>query len=150
LREEAWQQLQAPRLGKTILVTDRDDWTDAAIVRGYRSQHHEEAAFRDLKNPRFLSVRPQGHWTDQKIRVQVFCCVLAWLLGSRLRREVTRHGLQLSLPQVLEALGEIREVGVVDPARGAEPARLQVTLSEMTPTQQALYDALKLGRLRAP
>ena len=39
-REEAWQQLQATRLGKTILFTDRTDWTDAEVVRGYRSQHH--------------------------------------------------------------------------------------------------------------
>jgi transposase len=150
LREEAWQQLQATRLGKTLLFTDRDDWSDAAIVRGYRSQHHVEAAFRDLKNPRFLSLRPQWHWTDQKIRVHVFCCVLALLLCSLLRREVAQHGIDLSLPQLLEALGQIREIGVVYPGSRAEPARVEVTLSEMTPTQKAVYDALRLGRPRAP
>jgi len=119
LREEAWQQLQATRLGKTLLFTDRDDWSDAAIVRGYRSQHHVEAAFRDLKNPRFLSLRPQWHWTDQKIRVHVFCCVLALMLCSLLRREVAQQGIHLSLPQLLEALGQIREIGVVYPGGSA-------------------------------
>lgn len=151
LREEAWQHLQATRLGKTILFTDRDDWTDAAIVRGYRSQHHVEAAFRDLKNPKYLSLRPQWHWTDQKIRVHVFCCVLALMLCSLLRREVAQRGINLSLPVLLEELGQIREVGVVYPTtRKGERARVEVTLSEMTPTQHALYEALGLGRHRAP
>src|SRR5205085_12697581 len=67
-REEAWQQLQATRLGKTILFTDRTDWTDAVVVRGSRNQHHVESAFRDLKHVKHLSLRPQRHWTDQKIQ----------------------------------------------------------------------------------
>jgi transposase len=49
-REEAWQQLQATRLGKTILFTDRDDWTDAEVVRGYRNQHHVEDTCRCGRN----------------------------------------------------------------------------------------------------
>ena len=31
-REEAWQQLQATRLGKTILFTDQNEWSDAQIA----------------------------------------------------------------------------------------------------------------------
>ena len=36
--------LQKTLLGKNILFTDNHDWTDAEIVRGYRSQHHVETA----------------------------------------------------------------------------------------------------------
>ena len=36
----AWEQLQKTLLGKTLLFTDNDDWTDPEIVRGYRAQHH--------------------------------------------------------------------------------------------------------------
>jgi transposase len=148
-REAAWQQVQATRLGKTILFTDRTDWTDAAVVRGYRSQHHVESAFRDLKHVKYLSLRPQRHWTDQKIQVHVFYCVLALMLCSLLRRELDRRGIKRSLPALLEELGQIREVCVVYPAAepGAEPT-LQLTLTELTEEQRALYQALDLGRYR--
>jgi hypothetical protein len=59
-----------------------------------------------------------------------------------LRREVVHHGMDLSLPQLLEALGQIREIGVVYPGSRPEAARVQVPRSEMTPTQHALYEAL--------
>jgi transposase len=148
-REAAWQQVQATRLGKTILFTDRTDWTDAEVVRGYRSQHHVESAFRDLKHVKYLSLRPQRHWTDQKIQVHVFYCVLALMLCSLLRRELDRRGIKRSLPALLEELGQIREVCVVYPAAepGAEPT-LQLTLTELTEEQRALYQALDLGRYR--
>jgi transposase len=148
-REEAWQQLQATRLGKTILFTDRDDWTDAEMVRGYRNQHHVEAAFRDLKNVKHLSLRPQRHWTDQKIRVHVFYCVLALMLCSLLRRELDRLGIRRSLLALLEELGQIREVCVVYPATesGEEPT-VQITMTELTEEQRILYQALDLGRYR--
>jgi transposase len=145
--EGVWQQLQETRLGKTILFTDRDDWTDAAVVRGYRNQHHVESAFRDLKDVKHLSLRPQRHWTDQKIQVHVFYCVLALMLCSLLRRELDRRGIRRSLPSLLEELGQIREVCVVYPAAapGAEPT-LQMTLTELSEEQRALYQALNLGR----
>ncbi len=148
-REAAWQQLQATRLGKTILFTDRTDWTDAEVVRGYRSQHHVESAFRDLKHIKHLSLRPQRHWTDQKIQVHVFYCVLALMLCSLLRRDLDRRGIKRSLPALLEELGQIREVCVVYPAAepGAEPT-VQLTLTELTEEQRALYKALDLGRYR--
>ena len=147
-REDAWQQLQATRLGKTILFTDRTDWTDAEVVRGYRSQHHVESAFRDLKH-KHLSLRPQRHWTDQKIQVHVFYCVLALMLCCLLRREVDHRGIKRSLPVLLEELSQIREVCVISPAAkpGSEPT-LQLTLTELTEEQRALYKALDLGRYR--
>ena len=147
--EAAWQQLQATRLGKTILFTDRTDWTDAEVVRGYRSQHHVESAFRDLKHVRHLSLRPQRHWTDQKIRVHVFYCVLALMLCGLVRRELDRRGIKRSLPALLEELSQIREVCVIYPATEpeAKPA-IQLTLTELTEEQAALYKALDLGRYR--
>jgi transposase len=149
--EEAWQQLKAGRLGKTILFTDREDWTDAQLVKGYRGQHHIEAAFRNLKDTHHLALRPQRHWTDQKIQVHVFYCVLALMLCSLLRRQLHNQGIERSLERLLEELGQIREVGVVYPAATprAEP-EVRVTLTELSPSQRALYDALGLGRYRSP
>jgi transposase len=147
----AWRDLQRTLLGKTILFTDQADWSDAQIVRGYRGQHQVESAFRCLKSPYHLSLRPQRHWTDQKIRVHVFSCVLALLLCSLLRRELHRQGIDRSIPALLEELSQIREVGIVTAGRTeGEPPRLEMTLSRLTEEQRRLYEALDLGRYEVP
>jgi transposase len=148
--EEAWQRMQAEWLGKTILFTDQDEWSDARIVRGYRSQHHVEDAFRDLKNTEHLALRPQRHWTDQKIRVHVFYCVLALTLCGLLRRELHNKGIKRSLVAILEDLGQIKEVALRYATTGGAAPLWQVTLTQRTEDQQALYDALDLGRYRSP
>jgi len=146
----AWQQLQKTLLGKTLIFTDNDDWSDAEIVRGYRAQHHVEAAFRQMKDPHHIALRPQYHWTDQKIEVHIFCCVLALLLVSLLTRQMHRRGITLSSTTLLESLSAIREVGVLFPPtdKSASP-RLQMTLSSLSTEQRSLYEALDLARYLA-
>ena len=112
-------------LGKTLIFTDNADWTDDEIVRGYRAQHHVESAFRSIKNT--FALRPQ--WTDQKIAVRVFCCVLALLLCSLLQREMHRRGLTKSAFELVDQLGRIREIGVIYPSK--KPV-VRMTLSQMT------------------
>lgn len=147
----AWESLQRTLLGKTLLFTDNDDWSDAEIVRGYRSQHHVESAFRAMKDPLHISLRPQHHWTDQKIEVHVFSCVLALMLCSLLRRELHRAGIDGSIAHLLEQLGQIREVGVLfAPTGGRRDLTLRMTLSAMSEEQQKLYAALDLDRYRTP
>ena len=77
-REDESQKLKSTYMGKTILFTDPgQDWTDERIMLAYRAQHHVEADFRRLKDPRHLSFRPTFLWTDQKLHVHAFYCVLA-------------------------------------------------------------------------
>ncbi len=145
----AWTRLQRQLLGKTLLFTDNSDWSDAEIVRGYRSQHHVETAFRTMKDPLHISLRPQHHWTDQKIEVHVFSCVLALMLCSLLRRQLSRAGIDRSIAHLLDTLGQIREVGVVFPPRTKKlQPTLQMTLSSMNDEQQMLYETLDLDRFR--
>ena len=135
--QRAWQRLQRTLLGKTLVFTGNADWTDDEIVRGYQAQHHLESAFR--KNVHHL--RPQYHWTDQRIAVHVFCGVLALLLRTLLERETHRRGLTKSAFELLDQLGRIQEIGVVYPGR--KPV---ATLSQMTDDQRVLYEALDLKR----
>jgi transposase len=147
----AWDRLQKTLLGKNILFTDNDDWTDANIVRGYRAQHHVETAFRGMKDPHHISLRPQHHWTDQKIEVHVFCCVLALMLCSLLRRQLHRKGIDRSIPDILDTLEKIREIGVVyPPAEGKRTPRIRNTTSAMSKDQRQLFDALDLQRYVQP
>ena len=111
----------------------------------YRAQHHVESAFRQLKDTDCIAIRPQYHWTDQKIEVHVFCCVLALTLCALLQRESSRHGVERSIPALLDELGGIREVDVLYPARqeGGEPV-IKTTLSKMTAEQRRIHEILGL------
>ncbi|MQA92560.1 MAG: IS1634 family transposase [Gemmatimonas sp.] len=146
-RPEAWEQLQKTLLGKTLLFTDKDEWNDAEIVRAYRSQHLIEAAFRGMKDPHHIALRPQHHWTDQKVRVHVFTCVLALTLLSLLRRELAGEGFELSMRRMMELLSNIREVVTVfPPAQGQTDPTLRTTLSQLSDEQRALFKTLDLAR----
>ena len=148
----ALARLMRTHLGKTILFTDNADWTSEEIVLGYRAQDHIESAFRDMKNPHFLGWSPMFHWTDSKIQVHAFYCVLALILGSLLQRQAAQKGLPLSMPALFQTLSGIQEVANIYPATGkpGSPGRpsVKITLTEMDSTQQALYRLWDLDRYR--
>jgi transposase len=140
-------RLVRTHLGKTILFTDNADWTNVEIVLGYRAQHHIESAFRDMKNPHFLGWSPMFHWTDSKIRVHAFYCVLALTLTSLLQRTLHQHGLDLSLTRLMELLGDMHEVLVIYPREpGQKQPRTATCLSERDAEQEKIFQALDLGR----
>jgi transposase len=135
------------QLGKTILFTDNADWSDEEIVLAYRSQYHIEEAFKQMKNPHFLHWSPMFHWTDSKIRVHAFYCVLALTLSSVLQRELWHKGEQLSINRLLEELGGIRETLVIYPRRqGQRQNRTATCLTRLNPLQQRLFSLLDLQR----
>jgi len=145
--QAALDRLCRMQLGKTILFTDNADWSDEDIVLAYRSQYHIEDAFKQMKNPHFLHWSPMFHWTDSKIRVHAFYCVLALLLTSVLQREVWHKGEELSINRLLEELGRIRETLVIYPRRqGQRQNRTASCLTRMNPLQQRLFSLLELQR----
>lgn len=145
--QEAWTHLQETLLGKNVLFTDQDGWSDEEIVRTYRSQYHIEDAFKRMKDPQFVSWRPLRHWTDQKIRVHAFYCVLALLLAALLRRALAQQQITLSITHILETLSQIKEVALVYPGRAREP---HISYTRLTPLQRQLVAALKLDRFQQP
>ena len=143
-------RLMRTHLGKTILFTDNTDWTQEEIVLGYRAQHHIESAFRDMKNPHFLGWSPMFHWTDSKIRVHAFYCVLALTLTSLLQRALHGQGLDLSLTRMMELLGGIQEVLLLYPRQqGEKHPRTATCLSERDAEQEKLLEVLGLGRYQS-
>ena len=135
------------QLGKTILFTDNASWTNEEIILGYRSQSQIENAFRDMKNPHFLGWSPMFHWTDSKIRVHAFYCVLALMLSSLLQRTLHQQGIDLSLPRMLEVLGGIKEAAVLYPPKtGERQPQIAYCLSTLDGEQQRLFDKLDLKR----
>ena len=148
----AYAHIQQHQLGKRILFTDQHDWSNEQIVLAYRSQSHVEDAFADMKDRHFLGWEPMHHWTDSKIRVHAFYCVLALALGSLLQRRASQNGLSLSMQALFRALSGIQEVTNLYPATGkpGSPGRpsVKTTLTEMDRIQQALYRLFDLDRFR--
>jgi transposase len=145
--QTALARLVEKKLGKTILFTDNDDWTNEEIVLGYRSQHHIEDAFRQMKHPHYLGWQPMFHWTDSKIRVHAFTCVLALMLSSLLQRTLHQKGLDLSLPRMFDLLGGIRETLVIYPKRpGQRHPSTARAMSTLSAEQEQLVTALQLRR----
>ena len=139
----ARRRLEAEVFGKRLLFTDRQDWPLAEVVAAYRSQADVEAGFRQLKDPKVVSFSPMFHWTDHKIRVHVFYCVLALAVAHLLRRQAAQAGITLSVRELLGTLASIQEtVLLYQGARGRPRARH--VLTEMDPTQQRLYDLFGL------
>ena len=143
--QNALHHLCQIQFGKTILFTDNEAWSDDRIVLAYRSQYHIEDAFKQMKNPHFLGWSPMFHWTDSKIRVHGFYCVLALLLTSLLQRELAQKGEQLSTNRILEELGGIRETLIVYPRRqGQRKFPAATCLTGRNPLQERLFSLLNL------
>jgi len=68
-----------------------------------------ENAFKNMKNPFHLAIRPQYHWTDQKIEVHAFICLLAFLMVMvAYKRARERAGFTGSPHTLLEKLSAIK------------------------------------------
>ncbi len=139
-------KLEQNLFGKRILFTNRDHWSTGDVVAGYRSQSEVESGFRQLKDPHVVSFGPMHHWTDQKIRVHVFYCVLALTIAHLMRREADRTGLHLSVRELLSILGGIQETVLLYHDGGKGRPRAKRMLTDMDPTQQHLTDLFGIDR----
>jgi transposase len=142
----ARQRLEQRLFGKRILFTNRDQWPVADIVAAYRSQSEVEAGFRQLKDPHVVSFSPMHHWTDSKIRVHVFYCVLALAIAHLMRREAANAGLHLSVRELLNTLAGVGETVLLYHDGGKGRPRAQRMLTDMDATQQRLADLFSIQR----
>lgn len=108
--------LETAVCGKRILITAPHTWSTEEIILAYRGQSRAEAVFRQLQDVDHLAVRPQDHWTDQKIRGHTFICLIALLLCRLVERECRGAGYQGSLASLLDLLGTLRLALVLGPA----------------------------------
>jgi len=84
-------------LGKKLLVTCRDDWSSEAIIAAYLGQSNIERLFKHLKNPYHNAVYPRYHWTDQKIKVHTFICLIGLLLSQIVWKKARDAGYSMTI-----------------------------------------------------
>ena len=140
----ARKTLETEIFGKRLLVTDHDDWTVPEVVAGYRSQNDVESGFRQLKDPHVVGFSPMYHWTESKIRVHVFYCVLALAVAHLMRRQAHQRGLDLSVRQLLTNLAGIQETVLLYPTGNKGRPRAERILTDTDPTQKRLHDIFGL------
>jgi len=141
----ARRALETELFGKRLLVTDHDDWAITDVVAGYRSQNDVESGFRQLKDPHVVGFSPMFHWTDSKIRVHVFYCVLALAVAHLMRRQAHQAGLDLSVRELLTNLAGIQETVLLYPTGGKGRPRAQRILTDTDPTQDKLFKLFGLS-----
>jgi transposase len=144
--EQALADLERDVFGRLVLMTDRDDWTTADIIRAYRGQAQVEAVFAHLKDPLHVMLRPQFHWTDQKLQVHVFMCVVAFLLTRLLHLRAQRAGYDRSQEALLDTLAQIRKTTVVR-STSAKGLRTTAQLEHVPPDLIALTESLGVNIL---
>jgi transposase len=145
---QALDRLMAQRLGRTVLVTNRFDWTAEQVITAYSGQQHIEQVFRGLKDGEWLGWGPMYHWTDQKIRVHAFYCMLGISLLQYVRRQAEQAWPGLSTEELLDQLRQIQKYTLLYPPQGEKgPNRVATVLSKQSLTQQRLAQVLGLDQL---
>lgn len=107
--EDQFNILKENWFGRRILITNRHNWSTEQIISAYWGQAQVEYAFKNLKNPFHLSLRPQYHWTNQKIEIHAFICFIAFLLSMVIyKRSREKAAFKGSPHNLFEKLSSIR------------------------------------------
>ena len=136
-------------LGLRVLMTDRQDWDTVDIIKAYYGQSMIEHAFRNLKNPYHLALKPQFHWTDQKIKVHFFICVLGYLLASIVWHQAKVHAqFKGTLDTLLDTLNNIRLATVLEETKTRGRVKTTYKLEEMSDEENLIMNALGIKDLQ--
>jgi transposase len=127
-------------LGRSIIFTSQTEWKPEDIIQAFRDKYVVEDTFKQLKNPRFLAIRPMYHWTDTCIRAHVFSCVLGLLLLSLIRLELREKKLSLSYNQILTILSELSLTQIYTSSTGPPIYKL----NRISALAQQIFKLLKL------
>ncbi len=131
------------KMGKSFLMTNREDLTPYEIIQAYHQQFLVEQAFKWLKSHDFLQIRPMFHHVDSSVRGHVFVCYLGLLLLSLLVQKLINLGIPTSIYETIELLGEIKITRIHLTGR-RDPIE---NLNQLSPKAKKLYDSLKLSQM---
>lgn len=141
-----FEELKERVLGKSIIFSDNNDWETEKIIIAYRSQYHIEDCFKQMKNTKYLSFRPLFHWTNQKITVHAFYCVLSLVLCSLLNKEINKMGYKMSINRMLKELSDVEQVITVFPHKKSKKEKEKYSFSGYHGDIKDIIDKLGLKK----
>lgn len=99
--------------GKTIIFTDKSEWTDERIVRTYLARSGMEEDYHILKDVLLFPVMPIFHRIDDRIRVHTFLCVMGLLFYRFIQLKLRdRANMKLPINRMVEELDRLRIAAV--------------------------------------
>ena len=126
-------------------MTGRHIWKTTDIIKTFYGLATIEQAFKNIKNPFHLSVNPQYHWTDQKIKVHYFICVLGYLLATIIWQQArAKTGFNGTLNNLLEKLNNIRLVTLLKETKKKGKIKAVYQLEEMDEEEKLIMKELQL------
>ncbi len=130
------------RFGKNIIFSTRSDLTAPELIEITRDRNDVETIFKDMNNEEVSPMRPVYHWTDQKMLVPAFICVLGLLLVRVLHYKLKKETYKLPVEMWLEELRDMRCMIAV-----TKEGKIQKLLSKFSSVQENLYHLLDLNEI---
>jgi transposase len=116
--------------GKNVIITDNTDWTTSEIVEASIDRWQVEDQFRLSNNEDLVSARPVRHWTDSKIRLHLFSCVVAMTYLRVLERRLLASGIKRTAGAVMDDMKRLHSVLLL--AKGARKPRRRLETPNKT------------------
>jgi len=129
-------------LGRNILFTNCSGLSAKEIIETYNGKNDVEEDFKNLKDDRSISTNPMFCWTDPKIMVHLFCCVMALMLIRLLQRELSLKNIPMSSAQFINQLNKIKESHLIYPGN----LKTERIISECNKKQLQVLKALELDK----
>lgn len=105
--DEKAKQTYLETFGRSILFTNQLTWSAEEIIWTYREQYVVEHAFKAMKNPEIIAIRPIYVSSRKSIEGHIFICYLALFLLSILRFKLMKKGIRLSYQQIRDDLNHL-------------------------------------------
>jgi transposase len=133
--------LKKASFGKKILFTTLHTAPTETILDDYKSAHQIEDAFHHIKDRELVPYAPAYHWTDSKIRVHAFVCVIALLLVRLLQHLARQNGIQMSTSLLIEELQDICVLTLL-----YSPRKVERKIHTLSTVQKRLFDLFELHK----
>ncbi len=100
--------------GKTVIFTDRKDWSNERIVRTYFARSGMEEDYHILKDVHLFPVMPIYHRIDKRIRAHTFMCVMGLLFYRYIQWKIEEvRGESMPMGRMVSILKQIRLGGLI-------------------------------------
>lgn len=133
------------RFGKNVIVTDRMEWSAEEIYRAYNDRTGIEDQFRRMKSPFQVSISPAYHWTDQKLRIFYFTCVVALSYLRILELKLARVGVKMTAEKANEAMKSFHSSLIWNKGKKKPERMIDVPTNEQNVVLNALGYVFKDG-----
>ena len=106
----------------------------------YLGQSNIERFFKHLKNFYHNAVYPQYNWTDQKIKVHTFICLIGLYLSQVIGKKARDAGYSMTIQSLINQLTEIRQAEIITITSLKGKPEKETKLELIEPELKKLYE----------